>query len=130
MSDSEHPTLSILVVEDDPAVADLLRTLLDDVDGWGAAVARDAAEARAICRQVRIGALTLDLNLPGISGLELLELLRQDEGWREPPVIVVSSAVDEPGVREALRRARVTRVLPKPFDADRVIAAIRESIAS
>jgi hypothetical protein len=44
-------------------------------------------------------------------------------------VIVVSSAVDEPDVRRALRAARVTKVLSKPFDVDRVIAAIRESVA-
>ena len=127
MSDSEHPTLSILVVEDDPGVADLLRVLLNDVDGWAATVAHDAVEARAIIQQVRLGVLILDINLPGISGLELL---RQDENWQEPPVIIVSSAVDEPHLRQAIRRARASKVLSKPFDVDQVIAAIRESVAS
>jgi two-component system, CitB family, response regulator MalR len=130
VSDSEQPTLSILVVEDDPGVADLLRVLLNDVDGWAATVAHDAAEARAIVQQVRLGVVVLDINLPGISGLELLELLRQDENWQEPPVIIVSSAVDEPHLRQAIRRARASKVLSKPFDVDQVIAAIRESVAS
>ena len=69
-------TLSILVVEDDEAVAELIRAVLNDVSGWGATVVHNAAAARAVFQHVRIEVLVLDVNLPGISGLELLELLR------------------------------------------------------
>lgn len=128
MHDPVTPSVSVLVVEDDPAVAELIRSVLNDVEGWGVAVAHDAAEARSVFRQVRINVLVLDINLPGISGLELLELLRQDEGWAEPPVIIVSATADEPGVRAALRDARVTRTLKKPFDLDELIASIKDAI--
>lgn len=117
------------LVEDDPGVADLIRTLLNDVDGWGTTVAYDAAAARAVLQQVQINALVLDINLPGISGLELLELLRQDGGWADPPIIIVSAVADEPPVKAALRQARVTKVLQKPFDVDQLISAIQQSIA-
>jgi DNA-binding response OmpR family regulator len=71
-------TITILVVEDDAAVAELLREVLNDVPGWGATVVHDAAAARAVFPYVQIDVIVLDLNLPGISGLELLELLRRD----------------------------------------------------
>ena len=68
MTSPEQSTLSILVVEDDPGVAELLRELLNDVEGWGATVAADASAARATFQQVQIDVLILDIDLPGISG--------------------------------------------------------------
>jgi len=127
MASQEHPTLSILVVEDNTGVADLLRDVLNDVDGWGATVAPDAPAALATFRQVQIDALTLDINLPGISGLELLELLRQEPGWYDQPVIVVSANLREPGVRDAIRKAQVTEAVQKPFDVDHLVRVIQEA---
>ena len=118
---SEHATLSILVVEDDPGVADLLHELLNDVDGWGATVAPEAASARSTFQQVRIDVLILDVDLPGISGLELLALLHQDEGWHDQPVFIVSANARKPKVVEAIRAGRVTEALMKPFDIDQLI---------
>ena len=127
MTSPEHSTLSILVVEDDPGVADLLRELLNDVEGWGATVAPDASAARSTFQQVQIDVLVLDIDLPGISGLELLGILRQEPGWRNQPMIVASAKAREPGVRDAIQRAQVTEALQKPFDVDQVISIIQEA---
>ena len=89
-------TLTILVVEDDIATAELLREVLNDVPGWGATVVHDAAAARAVFHHVQVEMLVLDVNLPGITGLELLELLRRDSEWKEPPVVLVSANPDQP----------------------------------
>jgi two-component system phosphate regulon response regulator PhoB len=123
----ERSTLSILAVEDDHGVADLLHSLLNDVDGWGATIARDAAAARSTFQQVQIDVLVLDLELPGISGLELLELLRQEPGWHDQPVIVVSANARKPEVVAAVRAGHVTESLMKPFDVDRLVAIITEA---
>ena len=129
MPDTDARTLSILVVEDDVAVADLVRTLLNQVPGWGATVVHDAAAAREVFGHVRIEVLVLDVNLPGISGLELLELLRQDPTWDEPPAILMSANVDQPEIRAALRRGVATRFIPKPFDVDHLVDEIRSAVA-
>ena len=78
MAGGRGATLSILVVEDDAATAELVRTILYLVPGWGATVVHDAAAAREVFTHVRIEVLVLDVNLPGISGPELLALLRRD----------------------------------------------------
>src|SRR5437868_4542522 len=93
-------TVTILVVDDDQSVAELLRELLNDVPGWGATVVHDATAARAVFHHVRVEVLVLDVNLPGISGLELLELLRRDEAWEDQPIIFISAIPDQPNVHE------------------------------
>jgi DNA-binding response OmpR family regulator len=129
MSLPDGATLTILVVEDDEAVAELLREVLNDVPGWGATVVHDAAAARAVFHYVQIQVLVLDLNLPGISGLELLELLRRDAEWRDPPVILISAAPSQPGVHEALERGAALRVIAKPFDVDHLVKAVHVAAA-
>ena len=118
-------TLSILVVEDDEAVAELIRTILNDVEGWGATVVHDAAAARTVFRHVRIEMLVLDVNLPGISGLELLVLLHQDPHWSKPPVILMSADPGQAGIHEAVRDGLATTFLRKPFDVDELVHEIR-----
>ncbi len=118
-------TLSILVVEDDVATAELLRVLLNDVSGWGATVVHDAAAAKEVFRHVRVEVLVLDVNLPGISGIELLGLLRNDPHWNEPPIVLMSANPGQPDVAGALREGAVTTFLKKPFDVDQLVAEIR-----
>ena len=120
-------TLSILVVEDDTAVAELLRAVLNRIPGWGATVVHDAAAAREIIRHVQVEVLVLDVNLPGISGPELLHMLADDPAWTHPPVFLVSSDVGQPGVPEALRSGRAVAALQKPFDIDELIELIERA---
>jgi|RhiMethySRZTD1v2_1073278.scaffolds.fasta_scaffold855886_1 CheY-like chemotaxis protein len=123
-------TVSILVVEDDEAVAELIREVLNDVVGWGATVVHNAAAARQIFQHVHIEVLVLDVNLPGISGLELLALLRQDPHWNEPPIMLMSADAGQPAVTDALREHAVTAFLQKPFDVDQLVAEIHKAVAS
>lgn len=118
-------TLSILVVEDDEAVAELIRTVLNDVPGWGVTVVHDASAAREVFRHVRIEMLVVDVNLPGVSGLELLALLRHDPDWNEPPTILMSADADQAGIEAALRDGLARPFLRKPFDIDQLVREIQ-----
>jgi DNA-binding response OmpR family regulator len=123
-SESPFDTLSILVVEADRATAELARTLLNREPGWGATVARDAAAARAVCRHMRIDLLVVNAELPGISGLELLDLLRREPGWHDPPVVLTTANGEQPELREALSHGTVARLIPKPFGVGELLAAV------
>jgi DNA-binding response OmpR family regulator len=118
-------TLSILVVEDDEAIAELIRTVLNDEIGWGATVVHDADAARQVFRHIRSEVLVIDVNLPGTSGLDLLNLLRQDPHWHEPPIILMSANASQPGIREVVSAGQVMAFLRKPFDPDQLVAEIR-----
>ena len=126
----EHgSTLSILVVEDDEATADLVRTILNDVPGWGATVVHNAAAAREVFKHVTIEVLVVDVNLPGISGIELLALLRSDPGWDEPPIILMSANFEQPLLHDALRHDGGLRFIRKPFDVDDLMATVHQVVA-
>jgi DNA-binding response OmpR family regulator len=121
-------TLSILVVEHDVAVAELIRTILNQVPGWGATVVHDAAAAREVFRHVKVEALVIDVALPGITGLELMQLLQQDPLWAEPSVLLLLDAGDRAGIAGAVRDSPVTRILPKPFDVDDLVREVRAAV--
>jgi DNA-binding response OmpR family regulator len=123
-------TLSILVVEDDVAVAELIRTVLNDVTGWGATIVHDASAAREVFRHVRIEVLVVDVNLPGISGIELLDLLRQDAHWDEPPVLLMSARPEQADIAMAMRDGLVTAFLAKPFDVEDLVAEVHKAVAA
>lgn len=120
-------TLSILVVEDDRATAELIRTVLNDVQGWGATVVHDASAACEVFRHVRIEVLVVDVGLPGISGLELLAMLRNDPHWQEPLVILTSADADQKVVDDAVRQGPVAAFLRKPFDVEELVQDIQEA---
>ena len=130
MAGGHGATLSILVVEDDEATAELVRAVLNDVPGWGATVVHDASAAREVFRHVRIEVLVLDVNLPGLSGPELLDLLRRDPTWDEPPVILMSANADSPEVRGAIDHGDAVRFIRKPFDVDDLVQAVEDAAAA
>jgi DNA-binding response OmpR family regulator len=117
-------TLTILVVEDDAALAELLRAALAAVPGWRVAVAPDAAVALALCAQGRVDVVVTDVHLPGLSGPELLGRLADALPGGAPPALLLSSDGDPPGVREALATGAAVGFLRKPFDLDELLARI------
>ena len=122
-------TTTVLVVEDDPAVAELVRAIVNDVPEWGAIVAYDAPTALRLLQHVPVDVLVVDVNLPGMSGIELLAALRTHPQWPEPPVILMSANVPAQAVDQALGRDSYIQFLSKPFDIDDLLGAISLAIA-
>ncbi len=82
----------VLVVEDEPAIADLIRMYLAKA-GYGVQVERDGALALAAVRSMRPAAIILDVGLPGIDGIEVCRRLRAEQDWT--PVLFVTARDDE-----------------------------------
>ncbi|MCW3017656.1 MAG: hypothetical protein JWO02_4748, partial [Solirubrobacterales bacterium] len=79
----------VLIVDDEPDVAELVAERLRDI-GVHTDVAHSGAEALERLRAERYEALTLDILMPGMSGLEVLRTLRADPELQHLPVVVVS----------------------------------------
>ena len=96
----------VLVVEDDPELGEVLRTLLQGA-GLVVTLARSVGEARASLATVDEPALVvLDLTLPDGGGRELVASLRQDGHLRRIPLVVYSGARLDPRAQDELRLGR------------------------
>lgn len=122
-------THTIVIIEDDKAVAELVRTVLADEPSWQALVVHDAHEARELLRFVRPDALVLDVNLPGMSGIDLLSFLRRQPSWHNPAVVIMSANVSQAQAVAALGDSAGKYYLAKPFDIDELVALVGEAMA-
>ena len=118
----------ILIVEDDPDVAALLKRMLAEA-GFNSDIAYNVEEARGKLQQksVHYKAITLDLVLPGQDGLSLLETLHDDAAGYDIPVVVVSVKANE--TKRDLEGSAVSVVdwLQKPIDQQRLIEAVKQA---
>ncbi|MCE3273299.1 MAG: phoP 1 [Ramlibacter sp.] len=105
-----------LVVEDDGAIAFLLRFLLER-HGWQVSVAEDGLQAMQAIEQGEPPQLVLlDAMLPVHDGLTLLARLRSLPQWKDVPVVMLTAKGDEGFVARAMA-AGATDFVAKPFDA-------------
>jgi signal transduction histidine kinase/DNA-binding response OmpR family regulator len=109
----------VLVVEDDPAAAELLTRQLVAA-GYRTEVARTGKEALARARELQPAAITLDIILPEVDGWEVLTRLKSDETTSAIPVVVVS-VVDNPELGLALG---AIDYFVKPVEAKELVARL------
>ncbi len=80
----------VLVVDDDPALAEMLTIVLRG-EGFETAVVRDGAKALDAFRETHPDVILLDLMLPGMSGLEVCKEIRSESGI---PIIMLTAKTD------------------------------------
>jgi CheY-like chemotaxis protein len=108
-----NPDEAVLVVDDDDDLRDSLKSLLE-CDGHFTLTASSAEEAMAVIERHTPICVLLDLNMPGVSGVELAERIRSVHGM-DMVLIVLTGSTDESDQDEA-ERAGVDYVLHKPLD--------------
>ncbi len=121
----------ILLVEDNADDVDLTtRAFEKNHIANEVVVMRDGAQARDFLfdgkRKSHMPALILlDLNLPKIGGLQLLELIRENENTRLLPTVILTSSKEEDDLIEGYRRG-VNSYVRKPVDFNEFVEAVRQ----
>jgi CheY-like chemotaxis protein len=115
---------TILVCDDDANLRELVRAVLGP--GFSFVEAADGAEALAAARELVPDLIVLDVMLPGLSGIEVLEELRSDPQLGAVPVVVITAWSHAEG--EAWT-AGADRVVLKPFDPDSLSGAVAELLS-
>lgn len=121
----QHPApdgaATILVCDDDPSLRELVRAVLGP--SYRFLEAADGTEALALARDEHPDLIVLDVMLPGLSGIEVLEALRIDDELSDMRVVVITAwshaEIDA-------QVAGADRFVSKPFDPDDLSAAVEE----
>jgi DNA-binding response OmpR family regulator len=110
----------VLIVEDDPKTAELIRLYLDR-DGYPVMVARNGREGLEFARRHPIGLVLLDVMLPEMDGLDVCRLLRQES---DMGIILVTARTEEADTLRALDLGADDYVT-KPFRPRELVARVR-----
>ncbi|WP_205341846.1 putative bifunctional diguanylate cyclase/phosphodiesterase [Denitrificimonas caeni] len=117
----------ILVVDDNPVNVELLMDLLED-EGYSTVEGMtDPLQVEARVHKKRPDLILLDIRMPRISGLELLELLTKQWGEQTPAVIVLTAQIDEATRHQALQLG-AQDFLTKPFNHIEVLQRIHNTL--
>ena len=107
---------TILVVEDNELNMKLFRDLLE-VQGYRVLQTRDGMEALKLARQHRPDLILMDIQLPGVSGLEVTKWIKEDTTLKAIPIIAVTAFAMK-GDEEKIRRGGCEAYLAKPISVD------------
>ncbi len=114
----------ILVVDDSKVMRDMIIACLRPQQGLSFTHGASGLEAIEQLSLKRFDLLVLDLNMPDIGGLEVLEFVRAQDKLRDLPILVVTTRGDETSRTRALA-AGATRFMTKPFAPEALLAEVR-----
>ena len=117
----------ILIVDDERPYVDLLGELLEKY-GLEAQTAYDAGDALFRLRAKKPDLILMDLKMPQMDGLSLIDRLRSNRKWQKIPIFVVSAKTGREDQKSALD-AGANRFLTKPFSSNDLRTVLREFVA-
>lgn len=114
-----------LIIDDNRQTADALRQMLGVLE-VEARVAYGSGPAMEILRSMTPRLILLDINMPGVDGLEVLAYLRREPRLAPVPVIVITSD-DQPETRRRVMNGGATAMLIKPTTLDALENALQKA---
>ncbi|MBI5331427.1 MAG: response regulator [Betaproteobacteria bacterium] len=117
--------IRVLVVDDDNLMRQLLKAILNEEGYQVVGEARDGASALPLVDKLRPELVCLDVNMPGLSGVEVLKLIQE----RVPgtKVVMITGDSSMTTVREVVSYGALGYII-KPFNQARVASAIKAAL--
>lgn len=113
--------IRVLVVDDDKLMREVLKAILREAGYHVVGEATTGQMALTLCAKLRPDVVCLDVNMPGMSGLEVLKALRKQQG--DARVVMISGDATMTTVRDAVGLGAYGYII-KPFNAARVTNAL------
>lgn len=126
MTNQRH-NQTILIADDEPEIVDLVRLLLE-WEGYTVVDAKNGEEALARARDTVPALMLLDVRMPKMSGLKVLEHLQADPALASIPVVMLSVVTTHPRVQTALEKGAVA-FLSKPFELQEMARLVRRILS-
>jgi len=119
----------VVVVDDEPAIVEVVCDALEDADFNTIGCAR-GQEAHACIRANQPGVVILDVQMPGVDGIEVFEHLRADPLTRSIPVIFFTANVEKLRQRLPDYGSLGATLLPKPFNVAKLLDLVERAVAA
>lgn len=113
---------NILIVEDDRSISNLLSLALEK-KGWHTVAAYNSKDALKRLKTIAFDLIILDVMLPGITGLEILEHIKKIDGINKIPVIMCTEKNLVSDIDKAISAGAIGYIT-KPFDIERVLEKV------
>ncbi len=107
--------LSILVIDDEESIRDVIRDGLEGLKGITVTTAADGESGLRRVEEESPDIVLLDLVLPRLDGFQVLDRIRSSGTREEQPTVIAMSALNDRATLERLSELGIDAVLPKPF---------------
>jgi tetratricopeptide (TPR) repeat protein len=123
--DPSDQKLTLMIVDDQTVVRKMIRDMLRKIGFQNFIMAEDGDTALSKLKTNHVDLVLCDWNMPRTSGVEVLQIVRSDEAYKDLPFIMVTGEVAEPTVAQAIE-GEVDAYLIKPFTSDTLQKKIEE----
>ena len=120
---------TVMMVDDEPTTIDVLQTFLETEGYKRFITTSESVHAMDLVASENPDVLLLDLNMPNVTGFDILARLRGDQRYRYTPVIVLTSATDSETKLKALQLG-ASDFLAKPVDPSELALRLRNTLAA
>jgi len=117
--------LKVLIVEDSRGTREMLAAAVSLVDGVEVHTATSGFDALKVLPRHKFSLIITDINMPDISGLELINFVKKNPHYRDTPLVVVTTEGREQDRQRGLELGASEYVV-KPFAPERISALVRQ----
>ena len=121
--------IPLLIVDDSKVMRDMVAACLRPLDGVAFEFAASGLEAIERLSLKEFALVVLDLNMPDIGGVEVVEFIRSQDRLRRLPILIVTTRGDEVS-RQQVLAAGASRYMTKPFTPEAILHEVRGLLGS
>ena len=119
---------TILLVEDETALREVLRDKFVQ-ENFTVFEAKDGAEGLTVAFDKHPDLILLDLLMPGVSGLQVLEKLRADDWGKSATVIILTNVSDQEKIAEAVIEGSYEYIIKSDWKLEDIVAKVKDKLA-
>ena len=117
---------TILITDDNPVNVKIIQAILDK-NGYRTAKARNGAECIEVTKRLKPNLILLDINMPGMNGIEVCRVIKKDQQTIDIPIIFVTANTDNATLKETFESGG-TDYVRKPINRIELLARIQSAL--
>ena len=118
----------ILIIEDDPLMSRMYQKIFS-LEGFEVDIAIDGLEGLEKSREVKPTLILLDIMMPRLNGLQVLEKLKLDPEMKKIPVVILTNLAGSRDAENAMLKGAVKYIVKSEYDPKQIVTMIKEILS-